>query len=86
MEWLNISLEIAQRTGAEITEEAIARVSTVRDLLAEVAGGGEAQGLAQAWIDDPESALSEAEKRWLRPLGPVAKSSCPWPSTGSTTP
>jgi long-chain acyl-CoA synthetase len=73
MEWLNISLEIAQRTGAEITEEAIARMSTVRDLLAEVAGGGEAQGLAQAWIEDPESALKESEKRWLRPLGPISK-------------
>ena len=73
MEWLNISLEIAQRTGAEITEQAIARVSTVRDLLAEVAGGGEAQGLAQAWIDNPESALSEEEKRWLRPLGTVSR-------------
>ena len=44
MEWLNISLEIAQRTGAEITEEAIERISTVRDLLAEVAGGGEGRG------------------------------------------
>ena len=73
MEWLNISLEIAQRTGAEITEQAIARVSTVRDLLAEVAGGGEAQGLAQAWIDNPELALSEEEKRWLRPLGTVSR-------------
>jgi long-chain acyl-CoA synthetase len=73
MEWLNISLEIAQRTGAEITEETIARVGTVRDLLAEVAGGGEAQGLAQSWIDDPESALNAGEKRWLRPLGPTAR-------------
>jgi long-chain acyl-CoA synthetase len=73
MEWLNISLEIAQRTGAEITEEAIERISTVRDLVAEVAGGGEAQGLAQSWIDDPETALNESEKRWLRPLGPMSK-------------
>jgi long-chain acyl-CoA synthetase len=73
MEWLNISLEIAQRTGAEITEEAISRMSTVRDLLAEVAGGGEAQGLAQAWIEDPEAALNDSEKRWLQPLGPISK-------------
>lgn len=73
MEWLNISLEMAQRTGAEITEQAIARVSTVRDLLAELAGGGEAKGLTQDWIDNPESALSEEEKRWLRPLGTVSR-------------
>ena len=73
MEWLNISLEIAQRTGAEISEEAISRVRTVRDLLAEVAGGDDAQRLAQAWVEDPESVLGESDKRWIRPLGPALK-------------
>ena len=42
-------------------------------------GGRRSAGLAQAWIDNPESALSEDEKRWLRPLGPVSKSSFPGP-------
>ena len=66
-------LEIAQRTGAEITE-AIERIGGPRSV-GRGCGGGEAQGMAQSWIEDPESALNESEKRWLRPLRPDVESS-----------
>ena len=73
MEWLNISLELSQRTGADLSEEAIARVHTVRDLLSEVVSGGDAGGASRFSLDDPEAALDERERRWLRPLGPISR-------------
>jgi long-chain acyl-CoA synthetase len=42
IEWLTITLEIGQRAGVELSEEAIARIETVRDLLREVADAAEA--------------------------------------------
>src|SRR5437016_13280466 len=35
LEWLNLTLEIAESSGVELTDEAIARTETVRDLLHE---------------------------------------------------
>jgi long-chain acyl-CoA synthetase len=72
MEWLNISLEISQRTGVGLGEDTIARVRTVRDLLAEVAGGAREE-VHRALLEDPEAALSEEQKRWLRPLDSVSQ-------------
>jgi long-chain acyl-CoA synthetase len=71
MEWLNISLELSQRTGIHLSEAAITRVRTVRDLLSEVAGG---EGAAAAFsLDHPEAVLDERHARWLQPLGPVSR-------------
>jgi long-chain acyl-CoA synthetase len=70
MEWLNISLEISQRTGVGLGEDTIARVRTVRDLLAEVAGGA-GKEMDRGLLEEPEAALSDEQRRWLRPLGPV---------------
>ena len=36
LEWINLTLEIRERLGVELNEEAIARIDTVRDLLNEV--------------------------------------------------
>jgi long-chain acyl-CoA synthetase len=72
--WVDLTLEIAQSTGVELSEEAIGSIYTVRDLLNEVAeqasaGGG---GLPQALpLEQPEEVLSDEQKRWLRPLGPA---------------
>src|SRR5439155_11831884 len=41
IEWLNVTLEIAESSGVDLTEQAIARIETVRDLLREVTEGGE---------------------------------------------
>ena len=73
LEWLNLSLEINQRTGVELAEEAIVRVESVRDLLHEVAEAAEAGGIARGGIslERPEEALSPEQKHWVEPLGPV---------------
>src|SRR5206468_984548 len=73
MEWLNLTLEIRQRAGVELSDEAIGRIETVRDLLREVAGQSETSGAAPQAppLERPEEALSDRQKRWLEPLGPV---------------
>jgi long-chain acyl-CoA synthetase len=72
MEWLNLTLEIAQRTGVELDEGAIGRIETVRDLLVEVGQAKEAgPKVSAALLDDPEAAISEADRRWIGPLSPA---------------
>ncbi|MGZ5024910.1 MAG: AMP-binding protein, partial [Chthoniobacterales bacterium] len=69
LEWLNLTLEIAESSGVEVTEEAIARIDTVRDLLREVLEAGEGTGIDP--LAQPYEILDESQKRWLRPLGPL---------------
>jgi len=53
-----------------LSEEAIARIETVRDLLREVTEGGEGEAVDP--LTDPDEVLDEKQKQWLEPLGPVA--------------
>ncbi len=69
LEWLNLTLEIAEASGVEITEEAIGRIDNVRDLLREVLEAGEGAGVDP--LAKPYAILDETQKRWLRPLGPL---------------
>jgi long-chain acyl-CoA synthetase len=71
MEWLNLTLEIRQRAGVELSDEAIAGIETIRDVLRAVGDQGEAAGGAPraSPLDQPEKVLNEEQKRWLRPLG-----------------
>ncbi len=69
--WVNLTLEIGERTGVELDEEAIERIDTVRDLLREVAEGGTAARRISP-LEEPEGVLDDRQKRWLNPLGPVA--------------
>ena len=76
MEWLNITMEIGRRASVELSDEAIAQIEIVRDLLHEVAAQSE---LGEASpgplpLEDPENVLNERQKRWLEPLGPVMSS------------
>ena len=73
MEWLNISLEISQRTGVELGEDAIARIRNVRDLLAEIAGGVGTGSSGRDLLKEPEAALSDVQKHWLEALGPLSR-------------
>ena len=70
LEWLNLTLEIAESSGVELTDEAIARIETVRDLLREVTEAGEGQGIDP--VAQPYEILDANQKRWLKPLGPIA--------------
>ncbi len=74
MEWVNLTFEIGQNVGVELSEEAIGRIDTVRDLLNEVAEQDETGEAAHqpSPLEQPEEVLSDEQKRWLRPLGPVA--------------
>src|SRR5207253_10600902 len=70
LEWLNLTLEIAESSGVELTDEAISRIETVRDLLREVTEGGEGQAIDP--LENPEKVLDEKQKRWLKPLGHIS--------------
>src|SRR5438093_2661721 len=70
LEWLNLTLEIAESSGVELTDEAISRIETVRDLLREVTEGGEGQAVDP--LENPEKVLDEKQKRWLKPLGHIS--------------
>ncbi|MDA8163544.1 MAG: AMP-binding protein [Desulfobacteraceae bacterium] len=73
LEWLGLTMEIGQRTGIELTEEAIGRVETVRDLLHEVAGQagkGEAASPVRP-LEEPEKVIDNRQRHWLEPLNPV---------------
>lgn len=77
LSWLNLSLEISERTGVELSEEAIARVNTVRDLLREVRQQTDTDGLSTApaqmsqetVLSQPETILTAEQLSWLEPQG-----------------
>jgi long-chain acyl-CoA synthetase len=70
--WLNLSLELRQHTGIELTEEAIGDIQTVRDLLHAVVEAGDAAGEAERAkpLEEPDQVLSAAQLAWLQPLPP----------------
>jgi len=72
MAWVELSLEIRRRTGVELTEEAIGRIETVRDLLREVREGDAAPSGASP-LDEPLHFLNAEQRRYLEPLPPVAR-------------
>jgi len=71
MEWLNLSLEIRERVGVELDDEAIGRVESVRDLLREVSAGQAIGEKGKHFLDEPEQALSESQKVFLEPHGNI---------------
>ncbi len=73
LEWLNITMEIAERAGVELREEAIERIEKVRDLLQEVAEhqGRPGGGRAVSPLEQPEEFMGPDQRRWLEPLGPA---------------
>jgi long-chain acyl-CoA synthetase len=73
MEWMNLTLDIAQRTGVELEEQAVAGVETIRDLLraiSESSSGGTKFRLEDIFAR-PEQFLDDRQRHWLEPLGPV---------------
>jgi long-chain acyl-CoA synthetase len=69
LEWLNLTLQIADVASVEITEEAISRIENVRDLVREAFEAEE--GAAVDPVTQPFVILSEQQKHWLTPLGPL---------------
>jgi long-chain acyl-CoA synthetase len=74
--WLNLTLEIRTYAGADLDEEAIGRIETVRDLLREAVAAEQGTGrdtppLAQ--LQQPAAVLSAEQRRWLQPPGPLVR-------------
>jgi long-chain acyl-CoA synthetase len=71
LEWLNLTLEMHERFGAELSEEAIARIDTVRDLLNEVVIASRSGDKNASLFEHPEKLIDDSQKKWLKPLNPV---------------
>lgn len=72
LEWLNISLEIANLTGIEIEQEALPQILTIRDLLsyivlANTVSDHDHQKTA-VLLSRPEELLNAEQRKWLQPL------------------
>jgi long-chain acyl-CoA synthetase len=70
--WVDLSLALREHAGIDLDDSAIARVSTVRDLLQEAAGSAEAgegsEDLAEA-LEHPEELLEPEQEQALAPPG-----------------
>ncbi len=71
LEWLNLTLELRERLSVDLSEDAIARIETVRDLLHEVADASQLGDDAASPFQEPEKVLDDNQKKWLTPLNPV---------------
>ncbi len=70
MEWLNLTLEIRQKTGADLEPEAIAKVETVADLLQQSAEADQDAAPPEDMVEllaKPEELLSVGERHWVEP-------------------
>jgi long-chain acyl-CoA synthetase len=76
LEWMDLTLDMRERAGVELSEEAIAEIATVRDLLRATIDAAEAgtgpPGAAP--LERPEELLSEEQRRWLEPAGVAVRS------------
>lgn len=72
LEWMSMTLELRDRAGVDLPEEALSRIGTVRDLLREA---GEAEQAAGAAIDpavqlaNPDELIEPRQRRWLMERG-----------------
>jgi len=75
LEWLTVTVALGEQTGAELDEEAIADIITVRDLLQRVAEQEKVQEgrLAAEPLENPEQVLSAEQRRWLVEPGPLRR-------------
>jgi len=72
LEWVDLTLDVRDRTGVELQQEQTAEIETVRELLEAVRDASERPAEASGDVlEDPETFLSEEEREWLRPLGKV---------------
>lgn len=73
MQWVTLTLELREQTGADLSAEAIGRIESVRDLLQAVAESGQAEqavtpeDLVERLRHRPHELLQEEQRRWLAP-------------------
>ncbi len=79
LSWVEMGVSLSERAGITLSDDAIGRVETVRDLLQEaiqaeahVATDGDApENTLLTALQTPESMLDEADRRALAPRGPL---------------
>jgi long-chain acyl-CoA synthetase len=64
-DWMSLTMELQERFGARLGEDAIARIGSLRDLLQEVREAGTSEPPTDA---EPQ-ALTPEQERWLQPQG-----------------
>lgn len=69
-EWMNLSLEIMEETGVELSEQSIVRIGTLRDLLCEIVSESQTRQSdgTKTPLANPETFLSKEQQKWLQPL------------------
>jgi len=71
--WLSLTLEIRNEAGIDLTDDAVARIEVVRDLLQEATSSQRAEQLAAdmlGLLQDPEPLLhADDAETWLAPRG-----------------
>lgn len=70
--WMTMTLELRDRVGIDLPEDAIARIGTVRDLLREAVEAEEKTGAAidpAVQIEKPEQLLDPFQLQWLAERG-----------------
>jgi long-chain acyl-CoA synthetase len=71
LDWVDLTIGIRRRTGVDLTDQAIARIETVRDLLEEVARNEFAGESGETDpLENPDEVLTDEQKAWLQPLSP----------------
>jgi long-chain acyl-CoA synthetase len=80
LEWMNLTMELLEQTGVELSEDAIARVTTVRDLLTEVNQAGEGGGSEGKLspIEDPDDYIDDKQRKFVEPLSPEQMKQSRW--------
>ncbi|MEE9250015.1 MAG: AMP-binding protein, partial [Alphaproteobacteria bacterium] len=68
--WVELSMELERRAGVRLSEEQIARVVTLRDLLREVEGAAEKEKPEREERADLPTRIMPDMERWLGPIGP----------------
>lgn len=69
LEWVNLSMDLVEQTGVELSQETIAGANTIRDLLNELSRvAQEGGGSGSSPIEEPELYLDKKQQGWLKPL------------------
>jgi long-chain acyl-CoA synthetase len=71
LEWVSLTLEVQERFGANLTEDAVERTTAVRDLLKETLEAAAAGPVARDERAGGVAALTPEQARWIEPPGPV---------------
>jgi long-chain acyl-CoA synthetase len=70
LEWMNLTLELVEQTGIELSAEAVSRVTTVRELLTEIVSSAEGGSDTASPLEDPDHYLNDSQREYLEPLSP----------------